>query len=289
MELIAACVNLKYLQNTSLYMEYFSSGSKQKSEKINYKLLLITGLKKEIEMARKLDPEKFAAEIRKTGFFCQQCGKCCRRAFGDNRVVLTPSEIEKIRDYTGLSKLEVAGPFISETSIQDELEEEKENSKEGFFGASENNENILSETPEFLELLREDIDYEGNIHAFGWMLRRKRNSDCIFLEKGTSRCRTYPVRPMLCRTYPFYIEELSLHTCECEGLGHHISAEDSKKLAENLLYRYLSELEDMLSMYEKFEDFRREEKGMELAKKSLEKGTFTYIVHDSTGITKIIE
>ena len=42
-------------------------------------------------------------------------------------------------------------------------------------------------------------------------------------------------------------------------------------------------------MYEKFEDFRREEKGMELAKKSLEKGTFTYIVHDSTGITKIIE
>ena len=94
---------------------------------------------------------------------------------------------------------------------------------------------------------------------------------------------------MLCRTYPFYIEELKLHTCECEGLGYPISAEDSRKLAENLLFRYISELEDMLAMYEKYVNFRRGEKGLELAKKSLEKGTCTYIVHDSTGSTKIIE
>lgn len=270
-------------------MEFSISGSKQKFGKINYKLLLITGLKKEIEMARKLNPEKFAAEIRKAGFSCQHCGKCCRRAFGDNRVALIPSEIEKIQEYTGLYKLEVAGPFVPETSLQDELEEDKENITEGFFGASEENKNTFSETPEFLELLREDIDYEGNIHAFGWILRRKRNGDCIFLEKGTRRCRTYLVRPMLCRTYPFFIEELKLHTCECEGLGHPIDAEASRKLAEDLLFRYVSELEDVLAMYEKFEDFRKGEKGLKLAKKSLDKGTCTYIVHDSTGVTKIID
>ena len=142
---------------------------------------------------------------------------------------------------------------------------------------------------EFLELLQENIDYEGNIHAFGWILRRKKNGTASFLKKERDRCRVYPVRPMLCRTYPFYIEELKLHTCECEGLGYPISAEDSRKLAENLLFRYISELEDMLAMYEKYVDFRRGEKGLELAKKSLEKGTCTYIVHDSTGITKIIE
>lgn len=289
MALIIACVNLKYLQNTSLYMEYSSSGSEQKSGKINYKFILIASLKKEIESARKLDPEKLAAEIEKTGFSCQHCGKCCRRAFGDNRVALIPPEIKKIREYTGLYKLEVAGPFVPETSLQDESEEDEENSTEGFFGASEENENTFSETPEFLELLWEDIDYEGNIHAFGWILRRKRNGDCIFLEKGTNRCRTYPVRPMLCRTYPFYIEELKLHTCECEGLGYPINAEDSRKLAENLLLRYVSELEDMLAMYEKFEDFRKGEKGLELAKKSLDKGTCIYMVHDSTGITKVID
>lgn len=270
-------------------MEFSSSGSNQKSGKKNYQLLLIAGLKKEIEMAHKLDPEKLAAEIRKIGFSCQHCGKCCKRAFGDNRVALIPCEIEKIREYAGLSKLEIAGPFIPETLLKDELEKDEKNNTESFFRTSEENENIFSETPESLELLCEDIDYEGNIHAFGWILRRKRNGDCIFLEKGTSRCRVYPVRPMLCRTYPFYIQGLRLHTCECEGLTYPISAEDSRKLAENLLYRYSSELKDTLSMYEKFEDFRRAEKGLELAKKNLEKGTCTYIIHDSTGVTKMIE
>ena len=121
-----------YLQNTNPYMEYFSSGSKKSPEKRNYQLLLIDGLKKEIEIARRLDPEKFAAEIEKTGFFCQHCGKCCRRAFGDNRVVLTPSEIEKIREYTGLSKLEVAGPFISETSIRMNWKRKKKTARKVF-------------------------------------------------------------------------------------------------------------------------------------------------------------
>jgi Fe-S-cluster containining protein len=270
-------------------MEFSSSGSNQKCGKTNYQLFLIESLKKEIEMARKLDPEKLAAEIRKIGFFCQYCGKCCKRAFGDNRVVITPFEIERIREYIGLSKLEVAGPFVPEIPPSCKQEEDDENNSKDFFEASEENENISSETQEFLELVKEDIDSEGNIHSFGWVLRRKRNGDCIFLEKNTNRCRNYSVRPMLCSTYPFYIEELRLHTCECEGLGYPIDERDSRKLAENLLFRYISELEDTLRMYEKFEDFKREDKGLELAKRSLEKGIFTYIVHDSTGVNKIIE
>ena len=105
-----------------------------------------------------------------------------RRAFGDNRVVLIPSEIERIREYTGLSKLEVAGPFVPDTTIPDEPGEAEENSLKILSGVPEENEEPFS--PEFLELLQEDIDCEGNIHAFGWILRRKRNGDCIFLEKG---------------------------------------------------------------------------------------------------------
>ncbi len=284
--LIAACVNLMYLQDTNLYMEISSPGSKRKSEKTDYQRLLIAGLKKEIESARKLDPEKLAVEIKKIGFFCQHCGKCCKRTFGDNRVMLIPAEIEKIREFTGFSKLEIAGQFVPELPQADELEEE-ESRTEDLFGASEMNKALSSS--EFLQLLQENIDFEGNIHAFGWILRRKRNGDCIFLEKGTNRCRIYPVRPMLCRTYPFYIEELKLHTCECEGLGDPISAEDSRKLAESLLSRYVSELEDMLAVYEKYVDFRRGDKGFELAKKNFEKDRCTYVVHDSTGVTKIIE
>ena len=275
-----------YLQNTNFYMEIFSSCSKQKQKKTNYQLLLITSLKKEIESALKLCLEDLAAEIRVIGFSCKHCGKCCRWVFGDNRVMLIPTEIEKIREFTGLSKLEIAGPFVPEIVQLNRLEE-NENITEGFFEASE--EKGVSFSTELLELIQENIDGEGNIHAFGWMLRRNSNLDCILLEKSTSTCRVYSVRPMLCKTYPFYIEELKLHTCECEGLGYPISAEDSRKLAENLLYRYISELEDMLAMYKKFVNFKRGEKGLELAKKKLGDSTCTYIVHDSTGNNKFID
>lgn len=266
-------------------MEASSTGNKPESGKTSYQRLLIAGLKKEIEMARKLDPEKLAAEIQKIGFFCQHCGKCCRRAFGDNRVAVIPSEIERIREYTGLSKLEVAGPFVTECPIQDGSEESEEKHPETSFRPSEENEESFS--PELLESIKDYIDCEGKIHAFGWILRRKRNGDCIFLERNTHKCRIYPVRPMLCSTYPFYIEGLRLHTCECEGIGSPISIEDSRKMAENLLFRYISELGDMLGLYENFMDFRRGEKGLEFAKTSLENGTCTCIVHDSRGSTEI--
>jgi len=276
-----------YQQNPSLYMEASSKGNNQESGKTSYQLLLIAGLKKEIEMAHKLDPEQLAAEIRKIGFYCQHCGKCCRRAFGDNRVAVIPSEIERIREYTGLSKLEVAGPFMPESPTRDETLENEEKHPETSFRPSEENEESIS--PEFLESLQECIDCEGRIHAFGWILRRKRNGDCIFLEKDTHRCRVYPVRPMLCSTYPFYVEGLRLQTCECEGLGCPISAEDSLELAESLLLRYVAELEDTLTMYEKFVDFRRGGKGLELTKKSLENGTCTCIIHDSRGSTELVD
>jgi uncharacterized protein len=268
-------------------MEASSAGSKQNSGKTGYQLLLIAGLKKEIEMAHKLDPEKLAAEIRKIGFSCQHCGKCCRRAFGDNRVAVIPSEIERIREYTALSKLEVAGPFILEAPVMDETPEDEEKRPVTLLEQSEEHEEQLS--PEFLESLQECIDCEGRIHAFGWILRRKRNGDCIFLERDTHRCRIYPARPMLCSTYPFYLERLSLQTCECEGLGSPISAGESLKLAEDLLLRYVLELEDTLVMYEKFVNFTRDEKGIELAKMSLENGTCTCIVHDSMGSTEVVD
>jgi Fe-S-cluster containining protein len=282
-----ACVNLMYLQDRNPYMETPDSGSNEKFGKSEYQLVLIAALKKEIEIAHRLDPEKLAAEIEKTGFSCQHCGKCCRRAFGDNRVVLTPQEIEKIREYTGLSKLEVAGPLIPDVFQLEETGNEEDKDTESRIQGRD--EEPASESSRLFDLLKEDIDSEGNIHAYGWMLRRKRNGDCVFLEKDTNRCRIYPVRPMLCSTYPFYIEGLKLYTCECEGIGDRISAEESRKLAESLLSRYISELEDTLAMYEKFEDFKKGEKGQEIARNNLEKGTCIYIIHDSRETTKVID
>lgn len=283
-----------YLQDRNPYMETPGSGINERTGKTEYQLILIAALKKEIEMARRLDPEKLAVEIEKTGFSCQHCGKCCRRAFGDNTVVLTPQEIERIQEYTGLSKLEVAGPLLSDACCQPEEtgEEAKDRDRKNSSEISKNSEigkDAYSEFSRTFELLKEDVDSEGNIHTYGWMLRQKRNGDCVFLEKDTNRCRIYPVHSMLCSTYPFYIEELKLYTCECEGLGHRISAEESRKLADSLLSRYIAELEDTLAMYEKYEDFERSEKGLEAARDNLEKGACVYIVHDSRGITKVID
>ncbi len=274
--------------------------SKQNSGKTKFQLLLISGLKKEIEAARRLDPEKLAAEIEKTGFSCRQCGKCCRRAFGDNRVLVIPREIEKIREHTDLPKLDLAGPLIPDVfESGSEVDELKGAPEDGFYEGEEAENPPVNEkiggisvdtggdTLQFPKLLKEDVDSEGNIHAFGWMLRRKRNGDCVFLGQGTNRCRIYSVRPMLCRTYPFYLEDLKLYTCECEGLGNLISWEESLKLAGDLLTRYLAELEDMLAVYEKFENFEKEGKGLELARENMEKGKCTYIVHDSSGVSKI--
>lgn len=279
----------------------------QKSGKTKYQLFLIANLKKELKTALELDSQKIATEIEKIGFSCQQCGKCCKRAFGDNRVAVIPMEIEKIRTYTGLSKLEVAGPLIPELFNSFEasplLKETEENSEK----STDISDSDLFEHPE------EILDSQGNIHAFGWMLRKKRNGDCIFLEESTKKCRVYPARPMLCRTYPFYLENLKLYISECEGLGYLISKEESQKLAKALLFRYISELEDTLGMYEKFENFENENKDSKFNRRNAtnsgnaknsknsentkhsentkysEKSGRTYIVHDSSGSVKIFE
>lgn len=259
------------------------TGNEQENSKSKYQLLLIANLKREIEKAKKLCPEKIAAEIQDIGFACQHCGECCRRAFGDNRVIVLPAEIEKIREYTGLPWPEVAGPLLP-----DRFEEIGEKENVGEEEDAEANEKGITEEPVVpFELSEEDIDSEGNLHTFGWMLRRKRNGNCSFLEEETNRCRIYPVRSMLCSTYPFYMEELELQTCECDGLGSQISKEESQKLAKVILSRYLAELEDMLAIYEKFESFEKGEKGPAIAKKNEKAGLLTCIVHDSNGASKI--
>jgi len=54
-------------------------------------------------------------------------------------------------------------------------------------------------------------------------LRELENGDCIFLADG--RCRIYPVRPLQCRTYPFWpsvLESLCSWRLEgqrCPGIG----------------------------------------------------------------------
>ncbi len=113
-------------------------------------------------------------------------------------------------------------------------------------------------------------DRDGCFHTLEWRLR-KEGEDCRFYQNG--RCSVYPCRPMLCRTYPFYLDNGELMCSECRGLGCKIEDDEATKLAKQLIMRYLFEIQEAIALLERYQDFERGE-----AKK--EGGC---IVHDSEG------
>jgi hypothetical protein len=117
-------------------------------------------------------------------------------------------------------------------------------------------------------------DREGCFHTLEWRLK-KEGASCRFYERG--RCSIYRVRPMLCRTYPFYLDNGILQCSECRGLGGKIEACQAEKMAEELIFRYTIELEEAIALLEGYRDFERGEGW---------KGG-GYIIHDSEGEHRI--
>ncbi len=74
----------------------------------------IKHLKKTLEKAQEIDEIKLADEIKKTGFKCIRCSKCCRQEYGDNTVAVFPFEIRRICEQTGLEWNDIVIPTPSE-------------------------------------------------------------------------------------------------------------------------------------------------------------------------------
>ena len=219
-----------------------------------YKSLLIKELEQELADASNISTGSIASKIEDIGFSCLMCGKCCRREFGDNRVLLMPQEIQVISDHTMLDVHEIATPATSDGSESDL------------------------------------IDINGKIHTFGWMLARKNNDDCNFIENAetSNKCTIHDVRPMLCRTYPFYMQDMELHISECEGTGYNITPEESRTIARDLINRYVAEIEDTIALYKKFEDFTPNRDNIEIKNKCADvDDNVVYVVHDSKGTHEI--
>jgi Fe-S-cluster containining protein len=117
-------------------------------------------------------------------------------------------------------------------------------------------------------------DNQGNFHTLEWRIKKEGNS-CRFYEGG---CRIYDARPMLCRTYPFYLEDGILRVSECQGLGGKISVKESEELARDIIERHMTEIREAKDLLEKYEEFER---GRHLNEGHLNEGTC--IVHDSEG------
>ncbi|MBC7086252.1 MAG: YkgJ family cysteine cluster protein [Methanomethylovorans sp.] len=224
-----------------------------------YRNLILEDVKNELMQAKSLEVESISFQIQKTGFSCTQCGCCCRGKYGDNRVMLLPQDILEIYKTTHLSEADFSSPFIPV---------EVENALNG-----------VSETSNLLPY----IDGKGNIHSFGWMLKRKKNGDCFFFESISHKCSIYKSRPVMCQTYPFYMEKCKLYTSECEGLGSFISPSDSLSLARLVLNRYIQELEDLILVYQRYEHFEPVDTNISISLERFKKGYVFYIVHDSEG------
>jgi len=227
-------------------------------------------LEQELSDALNIDMAGIASKIREIGFSCQQCGHCCRLAFGDNRVLLTQEDIRNIKGHTGLSNEEIITPMLPE-----DLES-------------------VFLSPGIPDLSGIEIDRDGNIHTFGWMLRRRGNGDCSFIGNGgerRNRCEIYDARPMLCRTYPFYMESMELQVSECEGLGYTVSEPESLKLAQDVVRRYIAEIKDTISLYRNFKDYDTDHggEGLDIAARRVKEGQIVYIVHDSDGMHRFVE
>lgn len=222
-----------------------------------YKKKLIWMLDTELKAAMSIHPEDIAESIRNIGFCCLMCGRCCRSEHGDNSVMLGPVEIHRICHHTGLTPEQVAEP-----PEHRELQDTKE-----------------------LSRVADMIDRQGNVHTFGWILSRKDNGDCIFIQDRPSgnRCSAYGARPMLCSTYPFFMEDGKLQVSLCEGLGGAIGQHESFALAVNVLDRYIAELKETILTYEKFEAFERGNKNINNASSNIREGIIKYIVHDCRG------
>ena len=113
-----------------------------------------------------------------------------------------------------------------------------------------------------------DEDRYGNRHAFEWALRRKPDGDCIFLENG--RCTIYEARPVICRTYPFYLDDGKVGHGECDGLGGE-EKQDALDMARELTSRSLRELEESIALL------------MRLDIEAGRSATGLIVVHDSEG------
>lgn len=64
----------------------------------------ISDLNKALDKALEIDEKDLAIQIRTIGFECRKCAQCCRSEYGDNTVIVFPSEIRIIGEKKGLHR-----------------------------------------------------------------------------------------------------------------------------------------------------------------------------------------
>lgn len=238
------------------------------------------------EQTNKSQQKQIHKNIETSGFTCLGCGKCCERTEGDNSVYILPEEIEQIEASSGLLRNDFVLPMLPD-----------------YFKSAEKNEinssmsTVISGRQYLLDIFQSldaQIDKDGRIHTFGWMLQRNKDGSCIFLDPSSKKCMIYENRPGLCRTYPFYIDEDGFSDCECDGIGKVQKTDENliNELIEALQRRVISDQKDYVKtsaiIKENYDRLKiNGSDGIILLKNQFEANEISFVVYDSTGVYSV--
>lgn len=98
-------------------------------------------------------------------------------------------------------------------------------------------EKIVEKTGLHLEYFAEEVK---GFEPYAYKMRKNADGKCIFLNR--TQCKIYPIRPLICRFYPFALKEKSsgthafTYTKECPGIGY--GNELKRSFFENLFKRF---------------------------------------------------
>ena len=152
----------------------------------------------------------FAKEIFKSSFSCARCGWCCRENFNIKitKDILRPSNAISI--FPDDIRRIVGGTGMK----WDEIAQ-----------------------PDIYSCLSD----QDNLWAIGWILRRNDDRECIFYKEGS--CTIYNLRPMICRCYPYFLDEkCDIEVMHCEKSGNKMSMQSSEKMGHLVKHYELKKL-----------------------------------------------
>ncbi len=161
----------------------------------------IASLRQRLEYLVHTHSSVFAAEILKSGLSCVRCGWCCRENFN-------------IRIKKNISR-----PSNAVSVFPDDIRRI-----------------MKGKGLQWDEIAQPDIysclDDGKNIRVIGWILQRGDNGDCVFYTNGG--CSIYEWRPMICRCYPFFMDEHGIEVMHCEGKKNKIEGDKAKQKAKEM-------------------------------------------------------
>lgn len=140
----------------------------------------------------------FAAQILESGLTCARCGWCCRENFN----IRIKKNISRPSNAISVFPDDIRRIMKGKGILWDDIAQ-----------------------PDVYSCL----DDGKNIRVIGWILARGENGACVF--QSNSGCSIYEWRPMICRCYPFFMNEQGIEVMHCEGKNDKIEEEKAKEMA----------------------------------------------------------